>query len=308
MPASWGDKVHDANRKYTPRQKAEALVQDPRYKPVEVRWRPSADGRWLWKGDASSDEWCGHMMGYFFYYQLAATEQEKKRVSRQVAALADHLIANDFAMMDVDGTHTHWAVWSPGQLNKNPDWQPDRCQNSLELLTFLKLAAYVTGDKKYQQQYLHLINEEHYLENAKGILHQNPAWFIYFDVTLQAYLFPILLHCEKDTVLRKQYEQLADEWMDNRKADHSPLINFLYCIARNKRTGLQASVDFLTDAPLDLVDWEIDHTKREDVQIVHAPTLDELQVSQLPPASIRNTVRWDRNPWAATGERRGSCR
>jgi hypothetical protein len=27
--------------------------------------------------------------------------------------------------------------------------------------------------------------------------------------------------------------------------------------------------------------------------------MDELQVDKLPPASIRGTVRWDKNPWAA---------
>ncbi|CAN5416187.1 hypothetical protein BH11BAC5_BH11BAC5_17270 [soil metagenome] len=89
--------------------------------------------------------------------------------------------------------------------------------------------------------------------------------------------------------------------MQRREGDKNPLINFLYSYARNKKTGLKASIDFLVDTPLDLVDWTIDHTKREDVQIVHRPVLNELQVSELQPASIRNTVRWDNNPWAARG-------
>ena len=66
VPAEWNDKVHDGNRTFTERDKAEELVKDPRFKPVETRWHKSKDGQWLWKGDASSDEWCGHMMGYFF--------------------------------------------------------------------------------------------------------------------------------------------------------------------------------------------------------------------------------------------------
>jgi hypothetical protein len=35
--------------------------------------------------------------------------------------------------------------------------------------------------------------------------------------------------------------------------------------------------------------------------VVHSPVLDETQINQLPPASIRLTVRWDKNPWTATG-------
>ena len=92
------------------------------------------------------------MMGYYFYYTLAANEEEKNIVRLHVASLADHLIAHDFAMMDVDGTHTRWSVWSPQLLNHDPEWSPDRSLNSMELLAFLKLAYYCTNDEKYQQQ------------------------------------------------------------------------------------------------------------------------------------------------------------
>jgi Two component regulator propeller len=301
VPIEWADKVHDGNRSYTEREKANELVSEPRFKPVEVRWHKSADGKWLWKGDASSDEWCGHMMGYFFYYKFAATDDEKILVQKHIAALVDHLIAHNFNMMDIDGTHTRWSVWSPDLLNHDPEWAQDRSENSMELLTFLKLAYFVTNDEKYQQQYLHFINEEHYLNNMSALVDQNPAWFIYYDVTMQAYLYPILLECEKDPKLIAFYQQHMDNWMDHRKNDKNPLINFLYCYARNKKVELQSSVDFLIDAPLDLVDWNIDHTKREDIKLVHTPVLDDLEVDQLPPASIRGTVRWDRNPWSAVG-------
>jgi hypothetical protein len=49
-----------------------------------------------------------------------------------------------------------------------------------------------------------------------------------------------------------------------------------------------------------LVEWSIDHTKREDVKLVHWPTLDEVQVEELQPPSMRSTVRWDKNPFGAT--------
>ncbi|MGN6495192.1 MAG: ligand-binding sensor domain-containing protein [Agriterribacter sp.] len=299
VPVEWGNNVHDANRKFLPEELAEELVKEPRFKPVETRWRKSKDGKWLWKGDTSSDEWCGHMTGYFFYYELVADKNEKAIVAAHVSRLVDHLIKNNFNMIDIDGTHTRWSVWSPDNLNRDPEWRPDRYQNSMEILTFLKLAYYMTGNNKYQEEYLRLIKNEHYLENMSKIQEQNPAWFIYFDVILQAYLYPVLLHCEKDPELLSFYEKHMDSWMEKRIDDKCPLINFLYSFSRNKKAELQASVDFLTDTPLDLVNWGVDHTKREDVQMVHAPVLDDLQVSELPPASIRATVRWDKNPWAA---------
>jgi len=300
VPVSWGNNVHDANETFTDKQLAEELVKEPRFKPVGTRWQKSKDGKWLWKGDTSSDEWCGHMMGYFFYYTLVADDAEKKVVADHVSKLVDHLINHNFNMVDIDGTHTRWSVWSPDDLNHNPEWTPDRFQNSMELLTFLKLAYYMTGDIKYQQHYLRLIKEEHYLNNMSHITEQNPAWFIYFDVVLQMYLYPILLHCEQDAALHTFYEQQADKWMAKRINDKSPIINFFYSYARHKKVGLAASIDFLKDTPLDLVNWSIDHTKREDVKLVRTPVLEEIQLSELPPASIRAAVRWDRNPWLAT--------
>lgn len=298
VPADW-TRVDDANRTYTDRERADKLIEDPRYKPVETRWRKSKDGKWLWKGDTSSDEVCGHMMGYYFYYELAADEAEKAIIRKHVARIVDHLIAHKYTLTDIDGKPTHWGVWSPDRLNRDPDWAPDRNQNSMELLAFLKLAYHMTGNANYEQHYRQLIDKEGYLDNMAKNLDQNPAWFIYFDVILAAYVYPILIRCETDPKLRSFYEDHMDRWIEQRKGDKNPLINFLYCYARNKQVELASSVDFLIDTPLDLINWTIDHSKREDVTMVRNPVLDELQVSELPPASIRTVVRWDKNPWAA---------
>lgn len=298
IPVSWKE-MHDPNRTFTSRELAEELVKEPRFKPVEVRWHPTKDGKWLWKGDTSSDEMCGHMMAYYFYYELVADANEKEVVRKHVARIVDHLIANNFNMTDVDGKPTRWSIWSPDHLNRDPEWSPDKAQNSMEILGFLKLAYYMTGQEKYEKEYLRLIKEEHYLENMAQVGKQNPAWFIYFDVVLQAYIYPILIKCEKDPEKRVFFEKHMDEWFENRKGDENPLLNFFYSYARNKKAELPKSIGFLKDTPLDLVDWTIDHSKREDIQMVRQPVLDDLQASELPPASIRAVVRWDKNPWVA---------
>jgi len=298
VPADWKE-VHDGNRTYTPRQLAEELVQDPRYKPVEERWHTSADGKWRWKGDTSSDEMDGHMMGYFFYYEYAAGEAERILVRKHVSKIIDRLMATNFNLVDIDGTHTRWGVWSPEQLNSDPDWASERSLNSFELLAYLKLAAHITGNEKYEKAYRHLIDQEGYLHNANRLNHKNPAWQIYFDLTMEGYLFPILLKYEKDPKLLQFYSQLIEEWMQHQKAGENLINNLTYTIATGKRVNVPQTLEFLRDAPLDLVDWNIDHRIREDVLIVRSPILEERQVSELPPASIRGTVRWDKNPWGA---------
>lgn len=87
--------------------------------------------------------------------------------------------------------------------------------------------------------------------------------------------------------------------MDIQPAGENLINNLTYAFATGSTINIPQTIEFLKDAPLDLVDWPIDHTLREDVQIVRSPILEEIQISELPPASERSTVRWDKNPWAA---------
>ena len=290
---------HDGNRTYTPKQVADELVKDPRYKPVEKRWHKSKDGKWLWKGDTSSDEMDGHMMGYFYYYELVAGENEKTLVRDHVRKIVDYLIKYNYNFMDIDGTHTHWAVWSPEQLNHDPDWASERSINSFELLAYLKLANHLTGDEKYEMEYHRLIEKEGYLENVSHLNSKNPAWQIYFDRTMEGYLFPILLRYENDPKLKEFYTKLMDEWMNNQKSGENLINNLAYTFATGKKVNVPQTIEFLRDVPFDLVDWPINHTLREDVKLGRSPIMEDIQVSELPPANIRSTVRWDKNPWAA---------
>jgi len=298
VPAEW-ETVHDGNRTYSEWEIADAMVNDPRSKPMENRWRKSRDGKWLWKGDTSSDEMCGHFMGYFYFYEFAADESDKERVRKHVSNIVDYLIENDYNFIDIDGRHTRWGVWSPSKLNDDQDWLPERYLNSFELLAYLKFVYHITGNEKYQSEYMRLINEENYLDNVSMLNDKNPAWQIYFDITMAGYLYPIFLKYETDPELKKFFENHIDIWFEKQRKDEVPFNNFIYCYSRDKVDEVKSSVDFLIDTPLDLVDWRIDHTIREDIDIVRSPILEELQTSVLIPPSERATVRWDRNPYAA---------
>jgi len=298
VPSDW-TAVHDGNRTYTSMQLADALAEEPRFKPVEKRWHQSADGKWLWKDDTSSDEMCGHLMGYFFFYELVANDAEKQMIRDHVKKIMDYLINHNYNFIDVDGKHTRWGVWSPDQLNRDPEWASEKSINSFELLAFLKFTYGITQDKKYQNEYLRLINKEGYLHNIATLNHNNPAWYIFFDETLNCYLYPLLLRYEDDPAIRKVYEKSMDEWYAVNKKAESPLFDFMYTYARHKKIDPENDIRFLMDTPLDLIDWHIDHTKREDIKLVRYPTWEDVQIDQLPPASMRSTVRWDKNPWLA---------
>ena len=140
IPISWTS-MADPNRTISDRQWAEMRVDDPRNKKVETRWHRSRDGQWRWKGDTSSDEITGHMFGYLFYHDLVADQAERQRVARHILNIVDTIAANGYVLKGLDGTHTRWGVWSPAKLNDDPDWAAERGINSVEILSYLKLAT-----------------------------------------------------------------------------------------------------------------------------------------------------------------------
>ena len=79
---------------------------------------------------------CGHMMGYFFYYELVANDNEKELIRNHVRKIMDYLISNNYNFIDVDGTSTRWGVWSPDQLNRDPEWASEKSINSFRTPCF----------------------------------------------------------------------------------------------------------------------------------------------------------------------------
>ncbi|MBN2594155.1 MAG: hypothetical protein JXA81_11660 [Sedimentisphaerales bacterium] len=295
IPSSW-TKMADPNRKISDRQWAEMVVENPREKRVEIRWRPSGDGKWLWKGDTSSDEITGHMFGYLFYYDLVADEAEKQHVSRHIQNIMDYIIDGGYVLKGMDGTHTKWGVWPPEKLNNDPDWAPERGINSVEILSYLKLAYHVSGKARYQNEYLKLLNKYGYDANVRHAKTTNPTWRTHIDDELLALAYPCLLMHEDDPKLRNLYRESLDHWYAAVKADCSPFSEFIYGACCSQMPQLEASIDYLQDSSLDLVRWTVDNSRREDIKIVRIPEWEHLQTNRLLPPSERGVIRWDENP------------
>ncbi|MGQ9487556.1 MAG: ligand-binding sensor domain-containing protein [Armatimonadota bacterium] len=298
IPSNW-QPMNDPNRTYTDAEWADEHVRDPRHKRVHERWRLSADGKWLWKGDTSSDEITGHFYGYLHFYDLAADEQDKQRVREHVRRVMDTIIEGGYVLKDIDGTHTRWAVWSPEKLNGDPNWAPERGINSAEILSFLKTTYHITGDPKYEREYRKLLDEHGYRRNVKHAKTFNPAWRTHIDDELLALAFPALLLYETDPELKQLYRQALDTWYEGVKNDQNPWFHFLYASLTNTPPEIRDSLMFLRDAPLDLVRWTIDNTRREDLKLVRRPEMESWQTDRLPPPSERGVMRWDENPWVA---------
>ncbi len=301
VPSDW-TRIHDGNETIPPEERADRIVQNPRDKPLENRWRRSADGKWLWKGDTSSDETSMHFFAYLTYYRLAADEAERQVVREHVRRIADHMIAGGYTFRDIDGKPTLWAVWSPEKLNGDADWRAERWLNGLEILGYLRLAELVTGDAKYHRAALALIDKDHYDVLARRPLATEPSERTHFDQELAGAALSLAL-TEDDPRLRKIYEEGLAFWWQRVRSQNSPWFNFIWASLANPADPtafhLNECVDALRDEPLDLVQWTVDSRKREDVRLVHEPVLDDVQVDRILPPSERATIRSDSNLYSA---------
>ncbi len=298
VPSDW-TQVRDSNEEISHQRRALMRVQDPRYKPVEVRWRKSRDGKWLWKGDTSSDEITAHFFGWAIYYDLCADDEDKQTLQSLVARVMDKIIADGYVLKDIDGTHTRWGVWAPERIKHDPDWSNERGINALEILSYLKAAYHITGNEKYQKEYEHLLIEENYASLVKKAKNYGPSSRTHIDDELLAFTYPALFRYEKEEHWLEIYRESIQHWYKGIENENSPLFNFIYAWCMGNDPHLDKSIETLREIPYDLINWTVDNRAREDIHLVREPILEVIQTSRLLSPRETGVIRWDKNRWEA---------
>jgi hypothetical protein len=228
-------------------------------------WHLTADGKWKWKGDTSSDEIVGHMFAYPLFYDLVADGVYRERVKNLVSRIMTHIVSHNYLLVDLDGKPTRWGVWNPDSLNGSTEWSYERGINSLQMLSFLKAAYHVTGDQKFENSYQDLITEHHYDRNMVQTKMYGP-----FDVNhsddelafLPYYtLFRYLNDSDPVAVFRKSIQR---SW-EVEKADRIPVWNIIATTALGRDCGLPMALEELELIPMDLITWKMENSHRWDL-------------------------------------------
>ena len=82
--------------------------------PKDGEWHDTPDKAWRWKGDTSSDEIVGHYFVYPIYYDLVADDSEKPALRAALDRITNHILDNNYQLIDVDGQRTRWGWWDAG--------------------------------------------------------------------------------------------------------------------------------------------------------------------------------------------------
>lgn len=267
--------------------------------PTDGEWHWTADGRYYWKADTSSDEIVGHYFAFSVAYDLLPGSELKQRMIETTRRITDHIISHGYTLVDLDGKVTTWGWWSPEALQKN---QEERALNALELLSFLKVAAHITGELHYEAEYRKVAYELNYT-NLVGRVNEFRTEMNYSDEQLAMLPFYTLFRYEKDPALLAVYRHALDEWWINMRRQANPLWTFIYLTSRPKADAdLPAAVGTLYRMPLDLIHWDVKNSHRAD--ITWANTTDHHNrretVTLLPPDE-RPVMRWNTSPFVVDG-------
>ncbi len=278
---------------------------ETRYYQSRGEWHESpVDPNYIWKGDTSSDELDGHYFIWAVYYDLVADEGEKEAIRGVVRRVTDHLMQNNWRLIDKDGKPTRWAIFNPEAINDDPIWEEERGLNSLSILSHLKVAYHITGDAKYQQAYEELIRKHHYLINAITQKMLPPYEVNHSDDQL-AFLcyYPFVMY-EQDPDYRRMWLMSLERSWQIERPERSPLFNFIYGALTGKPCDVEASVQTLQEWPLDLRNWECRNSHRADIVLdTRKGRFGEWQSVEIVPYSERCMMRWNGNPyWLDAGD------
>lgn len=117
----------------------------------------------VYKGDTSSDEIIGHLFLYKLAYDILAPEDPelKAMLEETMEKFAQHLSDNSYTMVDGSGQPTTWAKFSRTYFH-NGQVLGGAGLNALVVLTGFKVAAYITGNQKWEDEYRMAALDESY--------------------------------------------------------------------------------------------------------------------------------------------------
>ena len=296
--------------------------RDGLWKVIDPRWPTSADGKWYWKSDTSSDELDGHFFFYGLYYDLVAdTESERAEVRETVLAIVDHLVDHGGALVDHDGQRTRWAVFGPEQLNYDQDWWEERGLNSLSYLTYLRIAEHMSGSdsgQRYAEAARSLLDDQAYLANLRNPKVQSgPGTGNQSDDEMAFMNYYHLLKYERDEAVRSVVAHSLRQYWKVLQPERNPLFDFIHATAVDGNGyrdafddetysradyPLDDAVESLVLYPLDRFDWALSNSHRLDVVLLRTQeerrgVRGHLLDGRVLPIDERFVNHWNHDPW-----------
>lgn len=209
-----------------------------------------------YKADTSSDEVIAHFLQMKVAHEILGEDDPEldSIINEACKRTAKHIIDHGFEFCECSGKPTTWAKWSKRYFDNDPIGYADAPLNSSEMLAFLKITMYITGESGiWQETYDKLITEgyadlgakhEERLFHAAMREKSHPEEeLMYGDNMLALMSYWMLCTLEKDKNLLAKYRAAFKSWSGLILREHTPGYDFMY------KLGVpDADIDFERDA------------------------------------------------------------
>ncbi len=231
---------------------------------LPAKWYKTPDGKWMWKGDTSSDEVNGHYFAVALYHDLVADSAGKKQSARHLARITSHIMKNGWLLRDMDGQPTRWGRWDPEYLQRPYGFEA-RGLNSLEAQTYVWTALALTGDQKFRDGLKQLVDWGYPDYVVRQKITFPPENVITWDDELAFWCYHAILSYADDPYLRSVYLRSLTRSWEVMRMQKLPFYNFVYGAFTGNDCELDASVQHLRDWSLDTVNHSFRNSHRADL-------------------------------------------
>jgi len=287
---------------------ARSVVPISQRDQMSEQWRATPDGKLLWKSDTSSDEIDGHFFAFYAYWEHIAKNNLKEAalIKKQISALMNYIVDNNYQLIDWDGKRTRWGFWNPELLNDDPEHYAENGLNSAQILSFLKVSYYITGDKKFKEHYDLLITKHGYLANVLTEKKVFPDMNNHSDNQLGFVALYPLLQLEYDPVARVALQRAVRRHYRTLDRDGSAFFFFAAATIDPDYVDIKGGVKNLQQIPTDRRQWKMTNSHRKDIKwSPYKSRFGRKQLIHVLPADERNFDRWNRNPYYPDGGKGG---
>lgn len=282
------------------------------------RWQHSNDPEWDWKATTSSDEAIGHAFVFGVIAELIEVDSVRNKAIKLLDDMMQHIVDNDWYLIDYDGKPTTWARWNPEYVNGFPTSIGDRKLNSSNIISMLQTAYYFTNKEIYKEKAFELMYDYGYLENlmrpmseigkapegADEWAHMLSSSWNHSDDEMYFLGYWGLYRYAFDDKLKNMFkESIIDHW-EIERPEKDGLWN-LFTAMVSDEYDLNEAIWYLQEYPMDLINWSVKNSHRKDINPVpenfRRQTIEEV----LPPDELQ-IRRHNANRFGLDGGSNGS--
>lgn len=277
-----------------------------------------------YKADTSSDEVTGHFLQMKIAHDfLAPNDPELDKIIKDACKrTTKHIIDHGFEFCESSGKPTTWAKWSKRYFDNDPIGYVDAPLNSSEMLVYLKITMYITGEKGiWQETYDELVSEgyadlgaKHYDRFYQGAMREkvNPEEdLMYGDNMLALMTYWMLCTLETDEELLTKYRAAFKSWSGLILREHTPGYDFMYKLGvPDAEIDIEKDAKWFTHFEANRLASSI-NSERHDVAVKIGRNYDEkreFEISALLMPNERFISKYDRNPYyLSENNNKGTC-